>query len=188
MTGGDRRNDPDETTGSPASGEPVFLVVGKFHRPHGVRGEIGMEVYTDFPERLRKGTAIYVGDERLKLRIHSARQADDSLLVGLDGYATPEAVGALRNQLVWVRAEDIPPLPAGEYYHHQIIGLRVLAESGEDLGQVTGMLETGANDVCTVRTAQGKEWLLPMVDSFLLEINVPAGTLRVRVQEGLLPD
>jgi 16S rRNA processing protein RimM len=189
MTGGDRRNDPGiEATGSPASGEPVFLVVGKFQRPHGVRGEIVMDVYTDFPERLRRGATIYAGEARLELLVRSARRADTSLLLNLEGYATPEEVGALRNLLVYVRADQIPSLPEGEYYHHQLIGLRVVTENGEDLGQVTSLLETGANDVCVARTAQGKEWLFPLVDSHVLEINLAGGYLRLRLQEGLLPD
>jgi hypothetical protein len=58
---GDEPQQTEQPAGSPSPGEPVFLVVGKLHRPHGVRGEMIMEIITDFPERLRNGVVVYVG-------------------------------------------------------------------------------------------------------------------------------
>ena len=68
-------------------------------------------------------------------------------MLTFDGYTTPESVGVLRNQILYVRTADLPPLPDGDYYHHQVIGLNVVDEAGRLLGKVTEILETGANDV-----------------------------------------
>lgn len=174
--------------GSPAKGEPVFLAVGKLRRPHGVRGEIMMEVLTDFPERLKRGMTLFAGPQYQPLRLRSLRWHGSLLLVTFEGYETPETVGEWRNQELYVTAADRPPLPDGEYYHHQILGLKVVSEEGETLGKITDILVTGANDVYVVRPEIGKEILIPAVDDFVLRVNLERGTLTVHLAPGLLPE
>jgi len=170
----------------PAGGAKAeFLVVGKLRRPHGIRGEIILEVLTDFPERLHRGLVVYVGPQHQPLRLRSLRQIEGGLLIAFQGYADREAAGELRNQLVMVRADDRPPLEEGEYYHHQIMGLRVVNEGGQFLGQVVEILETGANDVLVIRPEQGQELLLPMLESTILSVNLDRGELQVHLLPGL---
>lgn len=178
----------DKPAGSPSPGEPVFLVVGKLHRPHGVEGEIILEVITDFPERLQPEVGVYVGEEHRLLRIRDRRQHARGLLLAFEGYHDPERVGELRNQWVYVRAEDRPPLPEGEYYHHQLLGLRVVDEEGKHLGILTHILDTGANEVYVVRPESGPEILLPAIEPVILDINIEKGEMRVHVLPGLIPD
>jgi 16S rRNA processing protein RimM len=179
---------PSGDAGSLANSEPVFLAVGKLRRTHGVRGEIVMEVLTDFPERIHTGMTLYAGPEHQPLRLHSLRWHGSTLLVTFDGYETLEQVVEWRNHLLYVTAADRPPLPEGEYYHHQVLGLRVVSEQGETLGQVTEILATGANDVYVVRPDIGKEILIPAVDDFILAVDLERGELRVRLLPGLLPE
>jgi 16S rRNA processing protein RimM len=188
-------SNPDsiDPAGSPPPGEPdlfashQFLAVGKLHRPHGVRGEMVMEVITDFPERIRPGMQVYVGDERQLLHIRQCRPVVNGMLVLFEELDTSEAAGEWRNAIVAVRADEIPPLPDGEYYHHQLLGLQVVSDTGLELGRVTQILETGANDVCVVRSEDGREVLIPMVEEFVLGIDPAAGMMRVHLLEGLLP-
>jgi 16S rRNA processing protein RimM len=174
--------------GSPSNGEPVFIAIGRLRRPHGVRGEIVMEVLTEFPERVRVGKTVYIGDDRRPLRIRSRRNHQSNLLLAFQERDTPDSLEALRNQLVFVKAEDLPPLPEGDYYHHQLIGLRVLAEDGASLGVIKELLETGSNDVLVIRSPNGPEILLPATDETILEVNLAAGQMRVHVLPGILPD
>jgi 16S rRNA processing protein RimM len=174
--------------GSPLEGEPVFLVVGKLRRPHGVQGEIVMEIFTDFPERLRSGVWVYVGEDHQKLRIRKRRSNNDSLLVAFDGVMTPEAAGELRNLLVYVRADDRPALPEGEYYHHEILGLNVVSDEGQPLGKLVEILSSTANDVYIVRPETGREILLPALKSVILAVNLKEGQMRVHLLPGLLPE
>ena len=174
--------------GSTAAGEPVYLVVGKLHRPHGLHGEVIMEVITDFPERLRKGVTVFVGEQYQPHEIISRRRYDSDLLLSLAGYQTPEEVGVLRNQYVYVRSDLIPPLPEGEYYQHQLLGLRVVSEDGQPLGVLSQILSTGANDVYIVLPESGKEILVPAIDSVILSVDLPKGEMRIHVLPGLLPD
>jgi 16S rRNA processing protein RimM len=167
---------------------PEFLAVGKLRRPHGLKGEILMDILTDFPERLVEGTQLFAGDDRLPLRIRSKRQNDKSLLIAFEGYDTPESAGELRNQIVYVLAADRPPLPEGDYYHHELLGLRVVDEDGHLLGEVTGILDTGgANDVYQVSTPGGHELLLPDIEEVVLKIDLKAGEMRVHLLPGLSP-
>ncbi len=128
------RNNRVPEPGSPPDGEPAFLVVGKLRHPHGVHGEILMEVITDFPERLQSGMTVFVGEDHQPQRIRSLRGHGRGLLLTFDGFTTPETVGALRNAMVYVPTADRPPLPEGEYYHHQLLGLRVVSDDGQRAG------------------------------------------------------
>ena len=184
----DASSSPSGDAGSPQKGEPVFLAVGKLRRPHGLHGEIIMDVLTDFPERLHLGMTLYVGPEHLPLRLRSDRRHTAALLVAFEGYDTPERAGELRNQLAYVTTADRPPLPEGEYYHHQLIGLKVISEQGEVLGKVTEILATGANDVYIVRAEIGSEILIPAVDEFVRAVDLERGELRVHLAPGLLPE
>ena len=181
-----KNNQP--TPGSPSSGEPVFLAVGKLHRAHGIHGEIIMEVLTDFPERLVTGITLFVGNAHHPVRLKSRRWHNQNLLVSFEGYLNPEAVSAFINQLVQVRADDRPPLPEGEYYHHQLLGLQVVDENGTQIGRLKQILETGANDVYIVQPEQGKEILLPAIDSVLQTIDLAHGQIIVHLLPGLLPE
>ncbi len=168
-----------------SSDEPLYLAVGKLRRPHGVRGEIRMEVLTDFPERLQPGVTVYVGPRRLPLRIRSVRWQNNFMLLTFEDYADRDRVGQLRNMLVTVPAESLPPLDEGEFYYHQILGLRVITDEGEDLGTVTEIMETGANDVFVVTDAAGREVLLPDIEEVVLKIDPEAGLMRVHLLPGL---
>ena len=165
--------------------EPLYLAVGKLRRPHGVRGEMLMEVLTDFPERLRPGLTVYVGPRHLALRLRSVRPHGQALLVAFEGYDDRDRAGLLRNMLVTVPASETPPLPEGEFYYHQILGLRVVTDEGEPLGTVTEIMETGANDVFVVTSPEGGEILLPDTKEVVLAIDLENGTMTVHLLPGL---
>jgi 16S rRNA processing protein RimM len=164
-------------------GEPVFLVVGRLRKAHGVRGEISMEVLTDFPERLSTRKSVYVGDDHLPLQVTRMRWKDRLMLFSFAGYNDCDQVNLLRNELVYVRRDELPPLPEGKYYHYQLLGLAVRDETGNQLGNLEEILETGANDVYVVR-AEGKEdLLLPAIGDVILQVDLEVGVLVVRPPE-----
>ena len=170
--------------GSPV-GEPEYLVIGFLRRPFGVSGEILMDLHTDFPERFRTGRKVYVGDEHKPMTLASVRPHGENLLVRLRGVNTPEAAGQYRNTWLFIKTKDAPPLPEGQYYQYQLLGLKVVDEAGHPLGTLTEILETGANDVYVVTDEAGKEILLPAIPSVILDVQPEAGLIRVHVLEGL---
>jgi 16S rRNA processing protein RimM len=175
----------DAGPGSP-TGESVFLIVGFLRRPHGVHGEIIMDVHTDFPERLRPGTKVFVGEDHKPMTIATARPHGTGMLLGLRGLTNPELAGQLRNTYVYVPAKDRPPLPEGKLYQHQILGLRVVTDAGQELGKLTDIIATGANDVYVVTTAEEKELLLPAIPDVILGYDLENGEMKVHLIAGLI--
>jgi 16S rRNA processing protein RimM len=181
-------NAPMDAAGSPMPGEPAYLAVGKLRHPHGVHGEILMEVYTDFPERFQPEEVLYLGPETGQLKLIKCRPHREGLLLTFDGYSTPEAVGELRNQVLYVRTSDRPPLANGEYYQHQLIDLTVISEEGVTIGPVSEILETGASDVLVIRPETGPEVLIPMAGAFIRNINLDKHEIIVHLIPGLLAE
>ena len=184
-----RKNPQNAGSGSPSPGEPEYLVVGSLRRAHGVRGEIVMEVLTDFPERLKAGTTVFVGDTHAPMVIESARYHNEGLIIKFGGLQTPEEAGRYRNQLVYVTTADRPLLPEGQYYEHQLIGFSVVEDAtNESLGTLSEIMRTGANDIYVVTRPDGSEVLLPVIASVVLDLNVGTRTIRVHLLPGLIED
>jgi 16S rRNA processing protein RimM len=176
--------DTKNAPGSP-DGEPVYLVVGFLRRAHGVHGEMLMELHTDFPERLRSGRKLLVGDEHKPMTLSGARPHAKGMLVKFQGIETPEDAGLFRNQWVYVKATDVPALPEDKIYQHELFGFNVVDESDNLLGELVEIIETGANDVYVVKDEAGKEILLPAIPQVILEIDADRRLMRVHLLEGL---
>ncbi len=171
-------------SGSP-TGEPDYLAVGFLRRPHGVSGEILMDLITDFPERLKPGRPLYLGDAHTPVTLTHIRAHGKSMLVRLEGMDTPEEAGKYRNTWLFAKTSEVPALPEGQYYQYQLLGLNVLDEEGRSLGVLREILETGANDVYVVTDEAGQETLLPVIPEVVLELKPEEGFIRVHMLEGL---
>lgn len=171
--------------GSPDPGEPVFILIGKVRRPHGMDGELIVDAYSEDPQRFKPGNQIYLGEEHQLHVIKSRRSHDKSLLITFKGIDDSDAAGNLRNQLVYIHRENLPVLPEGRYYHFDLIGLNVFDKSGNSIGKLVEVLETGANDVYVVKNEQGEETLLPALAQVVLEVNLADGCMVVDPPEWL---
>jgi len=177
--------DTKKTSGSP-NGEPLYLSVGFLRRPHGVLGEIVMDLHTDFPERMKSGRILFVGEEHKPMTLTNVRPHQLGVLVKFDGVETPENAGMYRNQWVYIKAKDAPPLPDGKIYQYELIGFKVVDENDNPLGELVEILETGANDVYVVKDDSDKEILLPNIPSVVLDLDTGARIMRVHLLEGLV--
>lgn len=172
-----------KNTGSP-NGEPLYLSVGFLRRPHGLKGEIIMDLHTDFPERMKKGRKVFIGDDHKLMSLINVRPHQKGLLVKFQNVETPEDAGLYRNQWVYVQTKDVP-LPEGQHYKHKLLGTKVVDENNSPLGELVEILETGANDVYVVRDDSGKEILLPNIPSVILDLDVDSQLMKVHLLEGL---
>jgi 16S rRNA processing protein RimM len=166
------------------------LVVGRIGRPHGVRGEVTVEVRTDSPDRRfllgavlgtdppRPGGLVVAG-----LRWHSGR-----LLVAFDGSHDRTSAEALRGLLLTVEvAADERPEDPEEYYDHQLVGLSAWTATAE-VGHVTEVLHLPSQDLLVIGTADGGQVLVPFVSEIVPEVDLTAGRIRIDPPEGLLAD
>ncbi len=176
-----------EGSGSPP-GEPVYLIVGFLRRPHGVHGEIIMDLHTDFPERITTGRAFFVGESRRQVILAQIRTHAKGMLVKFEEVDSPEAAGIFRNQWLFVKTTEIPPLPEGQIYKHQLYDLDVVEDTGRPLGKLTEIIETGANDVYVITDEQGHDVLLPAIPSVILNVDLDTRLMRVHLLDGLIPD
>jgi len=175
----------EQNSGSP-KGESIYLAIGYLRRPHGVQGEIIMDLHTDFPDRIKSGRKVYIGEKYEAFTIGSARVHGNGLLVKLRGFDSPETAGRFRNQWVYVKSTEVPALPEGQHYKHELIGLTVMTDNGDKLGILNEVLETGANDVYVVVKEDGKDILLPAIPDVILEVNMNDKVVKVHIIDGLL--
>lgn len=104
----------------------------------------------------------------------------------LSGLDSAEEVAKLRGQPVQIPIEEAAPLRKGQYFQHEIIGLKVVTTEGKDLGRIEEILETGANDVYVVRGVDGGEVLLPAIQDVVREIDLERGLLTAHIIPGLI--
>ena len=160
------------------------MLIGRLQRVHGVDGEIAMRVLTDFPQRIRHGKQVFVGEDHRQMIIESVRPKAELLLLTFKGITTREAAQELTNLEVFVEARNLPKLPEGKYYHHQILGLQVY-EGEVLLGYISEIIETGANDVFVIRQTSGGELLIPNIHEVVLAVELEEKRMLVHLLEGL---
>lgn len=162
---------------------PEQVVVGIVLGAHGVNGELRVRVLSDVSYRFDPGQVLHLQGQPYNVA-SSSRSGSSLVILKLDGINTPVAARSLLGQEVTSRAESSPALPEGEYFHYQLIGLQVLTESGERLGEISEIIITGSNDVYVVSGADG-EILLPALNQVIRAVDLERGLMTVRLMEGL---
>jgi 16S rRNA processing protein RimM len=163
--------------------EADAVTIGVVLRPHGIRGEVVVEPLTDNETRfatLDEVRLVRPSGKDITLKVVSMFPHKARLVVAFEGIDTMDLAETLRGAELRIPLAALPALPEGSYYHHELRGLDVRVETGESIGSVHDLWETGATPVLMIRDAAGKETLLPMVDAFVLEVNVKSGYMRVK--------
>jgi len=167
------------------------LVVGRVGRPHGLRGEVTVEVRTDDPDqRFVAGSSLAtVPDDRGPLTIAGSRWHSGRLLVQFEGYADRDSADTLRGTMLTIDSDEVAPLDdPEEYYDHDLIGLTVITVSGEQVGAVADVLHHG-QDLLVIDGAgprSGAEILVPFVAALVPQVDVAAGRLVIDPPPGLI--
>jgi 16S rRNA processing protein RimM len=160
------------------------LVVGQIRGPHGVRGEVRLDPRSDVPGRFAPGATLDcegVGP----LTITSLRGPADQPIVGFAGYDSREAALTLREKFLRVsRDASRQAIASGKVLWADLVGLAVQTPDGRSLGIVRDLLRAGAADVLVI-DHEGKELLLPMIDTVVRSIDVSEGRIVVTPQEEL---
>ena len=166
-----------------------WAAVGEIVGVFGVHGELRVRPLTDFAERFTSGAAIYLGAGHERRVITSSRAQGAQYIIGLEGCATANDAERLRGQPIAIPGAELAALSAGQFYQHDIIGLRVERMDGKLLGVITGIIPSGANDLYVVRDeASGQERLLPAVKAFIRDVDLAAGVMRIEPIPGLFDE
>ncbi|MEM6528690.1 MAG: ribosome maturation factor RimM [Chloroflexota bacterium] len=179
------------TTQKPDS--PRYLVLGRITRPHGVRGELRVQIFTDYPERVNDLDAVFLGkdvdDRRIKrYEVVKMRMHKNAGLLTVAGVKSRDEADRMRNLYVMVAIEDAVGLEDDEFYLYQLIGMAVKTGDGVELGIIERVLQTGANDVYVVKSPDYGEILLPATEETIIDHDIDNGVVLVNLLDGLLPE
>jgi 16S rRNA processing protein RimM len=163
--------------------ELEFITIGQILAPRGVKGKLKVKVLTDFPQRFAPAATVYVN--RQPMTIDSAAWHKRQLIIKLNQIDTIDAAQRLRGQPIEIPQSQVYPLPEGQYYHFQIIGLEVWTTQGELLGKVTEILTAESNDNYVVSGARG-EILIPAIEDVVESVDLDRGRITIEPIEGLL--
>lgn len=166
-----------------------YLAVGRITTAHSLRGEVRVELHTDFPERFVPDMVVYVGSALDEYVVEAARPHKDQLLVKLEGVDTRSEAEALAREWLFIPEEDVVELEEDTYWVHDIIGLSVQTEEGEVLGLITEVLFTGANEVYVIKPPDSeRELLVPAIADVVQQVDLEAERIIVRLLPGMLDE
>jgi 16S rRNA processing protein RimM len=160
------------------------IVIGRIIAAVGLRGEVKVYPYSDNPQRFAPGAELLINGR--SVRIEAARFVKNLPILRLDGVSDREGAEALRDCELSVSALSLAPLPDGEWYVRDLLGCNVHDEAGTRLGAIADVLQSGAQDLYEIAAPDGRRFLLPAVEAFVLHVDVRAKRVAVRLPEGLL--
>ncbi len=165
------------------------VLVGKVSKPHGIKGQLKIFPYSGSIENFKSYSRVLLSfaDQQPSCWfdvVHASVSQGKFAVLSLKGVRSRSEAEALAGAEVWVDQDELPPLADNEFYWQDLIGKDVITVDGVRLGKVTNLLATGAHDVLVV-AEKGREYMIPAVDQFVLELNED-DVLVVDPPEGLL--
>jgi len=162
--------------------DPRFIPIGRVVAPWGIRGEVKVEVQTDFPDRFSCGEILYLQGRAVTIK--SSRYRGNTVILKLDTIDSRNAAELIRGACLEVPSTELKPLPKGEYYRFQLLGLEVQNTEGKLLGQVSDVIQTGSNDVYEISSDTGV-FLIPATDEVIKSIDIDKGCMVIEMLKGL---
>ncbi len=178
----------NRSNSSDARQPPEFLAVGRVVRPHGIRGALLVEAFSELIHDLQADHQVFLGEEHKVVNVREFRSHKRGYLLSVEGCEDRDTAELWRDHRIYLRFEKTDALPEGTYFHFQILGLTVETEDAECLGTITNILQTGANDVYVVQDEAGNELLLPAIESVIREVDLENSRIIVTLLPGLRPN
>ncbi|MDP3893448.1 ribosome maturation factor RimM [Nocardioides sp.] len=174
--------------------DEIEVVVGRIGKPHGLRGEVTVDVRTDEPERrFAAGTVLRAepppgsASPLRSVTVTGSRWHQSVLLLSLAELPDRNAAEAARGIVLHTTlAADERPEDPEEFYDHQLVGLRAEDLEGAELGTVTGLVHGAAQDLLGVRSLDGRDTLVPFVAALVPEVDLARGRVVIADRPGLV--
>ena len=155
-----------------------WMPIGRIAGPFGLRGEIKVDLLTDFPERFRRLSSVYIGPAHSPYEVTGSRRHGERVLLRLNGVETPEHVTPLRGLELSVPRSEAVELPPDHYFLDDLLGAQVLTATGEPVGPIREVLRTGSNDVFVIGKGRD-EILIPSIRDAIRSIDLQGRTVVV---------
>lgn len=173
----------------PEQSKTEWATIGQVVALFGVQGELKVRSLSDIPDRFAQLEAVYLAPTHVRRRIESKRPyKGDLIILKLEGIDDANAAEALRNVDLDIPIDELANLPPDVYYQHDIIGLLVKTVSGREIGQITGIMPTGGNDVYEVKTPHGAQILIPAIKEVVKQVDLRRHVMYIDPIKGLLDE
>ena len=165
-----------------------FLETGKITGTHGLKGEVRVQPWADSPEFLAEFDELYLDKGARKIEMTAARVHKNMLIMKIRGVDSIDDADKLRDKVLYMNRDDVE-LDEDTYFVQDLVGLEVLDdETGEHIGRLADVSETGANDVYHINTDDGKEVLIPAIPDVVKGVSLEEGTMRIFKMKGLFDE
>ena len=164
-----------------------LLEIGKIVNSHGLRGEVKVVPWMDYPEDFGELSCVYIkqNNEYKKLTVSGVKFQKGNVIVKFSEYNDINEILQFKNSVLYADRSDLGELPEGVYYIVDLIGLKVYTESDEYVGEIADVFNAGASDIYDVKREGKKNLLLPVIDEVVKEIDIDGGKVVVNIMEGL---
>lgn len=175
----------------PERGRKELVLYGKITKRHGLSGEVKVIAFGGRPDALGGARRIYVGvpgePRPATFDVSRSGVRGNAAVLKLRGVDTPEDADGLRNLEVSLERDDLEPPGEDEYFWADLIGLGVRTVSGENVGEIRGLMGGAGHDILVIESPDGdREFLVPFVDRFVAEVDMDESVVTVSPVEGLL--
>lgn len=162
-----------------------LLEVGEIVNTHGLRGEVKIVPWTDSPDVFETIKHIYLKNGNI-LTVKGVKYQKNNIIVKFDEISDIDEAMKYKGQVISADRKELGELPKGVYYVADLIGLKVVTDGGEELGTVSDVIQTGANDIYEVKRKGEKPLLIPVIDEVVLDVNLENSVVTVHLMDGLL--
>lgn len=165
-----------------------FIETGRIVGTHGIRGEMRLEVWADSPQFLSGLKYLYLSAEgEGRLELAAARPHKNICILKVKGVDTIEQAERYRSRIVYLDRKD-RPLENGRYFIQDLLGCNVMhAETGEKLGEISEVSQTGANDVWHIKRGE-QEYLIPVIPQVVSSVEPENGIVKIVPLKGIFDD
>lgn len=164
-----------------------YLEAGKIVSTHGIRGEVKIMPYCDSPELLCEFDRLFIGRNHDEIGIERARVQKNMVIAKLEGINTPEDAEKYRNIMLFMHRDDLE-LDEGTYFIQDLIGIEVRnADTNELYGVIDDVIETGANDVYSIK-GESRSYLIPAIPDVVISTDIDGELMLIRPLEGLFDE
>ena len=171
---------------TPGSAEASWVAVGRVTRAHGVGGEVAVIPMSVVDARFERGSRLYLGPSTNRpLVVKATRKHGNRLLVSFERVDERTSAESMTGEYLFVPSSEVPALPEGEYWPHELVGCSVVTESGRELGHLREVMRTQANDVWAADGPEG-EVLIPALREVVVSVDLPGRRIVVREVPGLI--
>ncbi len=167
-----------------------LITLGKIINTFGIKGELKVYSATDFPKkRFKKGNLVYLYNEETKemvqLKVQKARINEDFIYLTFEGLNDINLVLKYKNWLIQIEKEKLHELEKDQYYHHDLIGCKVM-NNDKYVGKIVGISSNSAQDLLRIEKEDGSSFLYPFLTVFLEKVDIENKIVYLKPIEGLI--